>query len=208
MGTIIRAKLALKNWLYAHDTFIKRGRRQRMLDMIRLLDLPDNCRVIDLGGMGYVWELFENNFDVTLVNLPGGNPTKVIDSKRFTCVTGDACELADKYADNSFDLAFSNSVIEHVGDEIRQQQFAGEIRRLAKAYWVQTPSIRFPIEIHTWSPLFWQRRKLMGKELRLSEDLCVLSRSRMQEIFPDGQVYVERLLGFEKSYTMYRSITG
>lgn len=208
MGSIIRAKLALKKWLYANDTFIKRGRRQRMLDMIRLLGLPENCRVIDLGGMGYVWDLFDNDFDVTLVNLPGGNPTEAIDSKRFNCVTADGCDLSKEYEDNSFDLAFSNSVIEHVGNETRQQQFAGEIRRLAKAYWVQTPSIRFPIEIHTWYPLLWQRRKLMGKELRLSEDLCVLSRSRMQEIFPDGQVYVERLMGFEKSYTMYRSITG
>ena len=208
MGSIIRAKLALKKWLYAHDTFTKRGRRQRMLDMIRLLDLPEKCRVIDLGGMGYVWELFENDFDVTLVNLPGGNPTAASDSKRFTCVEADGCDLSKEYEDNSFDLAFSNSVIEHVGEEDRQLQFANEVRRLAKAYWVQTPSIRFPIEIHTWHPLLWQRRKLMGKELRLSEDLCVLSRSRMQEIFPDGQVYVERLLGFEKSYSMYRPITG
>lgn len=202
---LFAARLALKDWLYSHDTIIKRGRTQRMLDMIQLLNLPEKCRVIDLGGMGYVWELFDHDFDITLVNLPDGNPTAEFDSNRFTCVTGDACDLANQFADNSFDLAFSNSVIEHVGDETRQQQFANEIKRLAKAYWVQTPSSKFPFEIHTGKPLYWQRRKLMGKELRLSPHLCVLTRRQMKDLFTDGQVYTEKLLGFEKSYTMYRT---
>jgi len=54
----------------------------------------------------------------------------------------------------SFDAVYSNSTIEHVGDESRQALFAAAVRRLAPAYWVQTPSSHFPIEIHTGVSLY------------------------------------------------------
>jgi 2-polyprenyl-3-methyl-5-hydroxy-6-metoxy-1,4-benzoquinol methylase len=55
-------------------------------------------------------------------------------------------------AARSFDIVFSNSVIEHVGDAESQQQFAHEIARVGRAYWVQTPNRRFPVEPHLLTP--------------------------------------------------------
>ncbi|NJK36721.1 MAG: class I SAM-dependent methyltransferase [Oscillatoriales cyanobacterium RM1_1_9] len=43
---------------------------------------------------------------------------------------GDACEVLD-FSDNSFDLVFSNSVIEHVGSLERQTVFAQNVQRLS-----------------------------------------------------------------------------
>lgn len=74
------------------------------------------------------------------------------------------------FQNNSFDIVFRNSVIEHVtipkdriwrlysGNEFRrrslvhQKEFADEIRRVGKGYWVQSPYKYFPVESHTWLP--------------------------------------------------------
>jgi SAM-dependent methyltransferase len=66
-------------------------------------------------------------------------------------VQGDACALP--FADDAFDLYFSNAVIEHVGGEERQQAFVGEAVRVARRAFVTTPNRWFPLEVHTRLPL-------------------------------------------------------
>jgi hypothetical protein len=189
-------------------------RRRRMLDMIELVGLQPGARIVDLGGQPEMWETVENEYHVTLVNLPEAIAPN---ARRpgFAYVAQDACDLKDTFDDRSFDFAFSNSTIEHVGDESRQEQFAREIRRLAPAYWVQTPSSRFPLEVHTWVPFYWQlplpaRNRLMRRWKRrlprwsiMVEETRVLTLQRMKDLFPDARCYVERLLGLEKSYSLY-----
>ncbi len=57
------------------------------------------------------------------------------------------------FGDREFDIAFSNSVIEHVPPEL-QAAFAAEVSRVADRYFVQTPNRYFPIEPHYQLPLF------------------------------------------------------
>ena len=61
----------------------------------------------------------------------------------FHVIEGDACSV-EQFGDRSFDLVFSNSVIEHVGPPAKQAEFAHEVLRLGRSYWVQTPSKWFP----------------------------------------------------------------
>lgn len=197
---IKRARRALRRWAYAHDTPISRARTGRMLEMVRVLGLPADARIIDLGGTEYLWRLFDHQFEVTLVNIrkPGRNSQS---KRNFIRVEADACDLHE-IEDQSFDLAFSNSVIEHVGDERRQAMFASEVRRIGRSYWVQTPSSRALIEAHSGIPLYWKLPSaLHGYSER--RDLRVLTLERMQTLFPASSVFRETLLGLEKSYAVY-----
>jgi SAM-dependent methyltransferase len=66
-------------------------------------------------------------------------------------VSGDACALP--FADQSFDVVFSNAVIEHVGDVERQRQFVAEALRVGSRVFLTTPNRWFPLEVHTRLPL-------------------------------------------------------
>jgi SAM-dependent methyltransferase len=66
-------------------------------------------------------------------------------------VTGDACALP--FPDHSFDVVFSNAVIEHVGDVERQRLFVAEALRVGRRVFLTTPNRWFPIELHTRLPL-------------------------------------------------------
>jgi SAM-dependent methyltransferase len=66
-------------------------------------------------------------------------------------VQGDACALP--FEDGSFDVVFSNAVIEHVGDRERQRLFVSEALRVGRRVFVTTPNRWFPIEVHTKLPL-------------------------------------------------------
>jgi SAM-dependent methyltransferase len=65
-------------------------------------------------------------------------------------VQGDA--LALPFDDGSFDIVFSNAVIEHVGGRDRQEAFVREALRVAPRAFVTTPNRWFPLEVHTRLP--------------------------------------------------------
>jgi len=57
------------------------------------------------------------------------------------------------FEDGSFDIGFSNAVVEHVaGGREGQRQFVHELCRVAKRVFVTTPNRWFPIEVHTLRP--------------------------------------------------------
>ncbi len=135
---------------------------------------------------------------------------------------GDGCHLP--FEDQSFDIVFSNSVIEHVGSWENQKLFAKEILRVGKKVWVQTPARECPIEPHYLAPFVhymsprWQKRWLrhltpwgwMEKPDQNAVDQMVettrlLTRREMEELFPRCQIIEEKLLGFlPKSHVVLR----
>jgi hypothetical protein len=194
------------------------ARRRRMESLIRIMEIKPRTRVLDLGGSPSIWEHVSVPLDVTILNLPGGIPS--FDEAPgvgtsihvFHHVEGDACNV-QQFPDRSFDLAFSNSVIEHVGPEEKQKEFAREVVRLGKSYWVQTPSPWFPIEAHSGIPFYWfyperLRKWLLRRSKKTLPDWWteyiattrVLSHRRMAELFPNARIRTEFFFGIPKSY--------
>jgi hypothetical protein len=192
------------------------ARRNRIEQMLSITGIKKGMSVLDLGGTASFWSYpFVPSLDITVLNLPGTIKTATDSHHRFQYIEGDACNMA-VIADQSFDFVFSNSVIEHVGGPERRAAFAREARRIGKAYWVQTPSIWFPIEAHTGMPLWWfypqALRKLIIKRWRevlpawtdMVEGTTVLKKGEIVRLFPGATILVERISGIPKSYTAFK----
>src|SRR5207253_6980033 len=105
-----------------------------------------SCKsVIDLGGSPATWAGLTFPERITIVNMKGLAPDTALDG-RSHYVRADA--LLTPFPVQVFDLAFANSVIEHVGDTKQQETFASEMLRLGKRVYCQTPNRWFPVEPH------------------------------------------------------------
>ena len=76
------------------------------------------------------------------------------------------------FPDGSFDIVWSNAVLEHVGTADarieRQTLFLSEIRRVARRAFITTPNRWFPVEIHTRTPfLHWLPKRVFDAHLNL-----------------------------------------
>jgi hypothetical protein len=194
-------------------------RRRRIRRFWRDCRVGENTSVIDIGGTMYFWNLARSlglamPRQIVIVN-PRVKATSIHPTGAIL-MNGDARDLRGFQA-RQFDIAFSNSVIEHLGDREGQQKMASELRRVAKIYWVQTPHPHFPVEPHYlfpaihWFPKHWQRRivpltlwnilkKPSDAEIsaRIAE-LRLVGQRELGELFPDARLTVERFLGWPKS---------
>jgi hypothetical protein len=195
-----------------------RARAQRWRLVAELFpDLAD-LRVVDLGGTAESWQRAPvQPKHVTVVNLTEpGEPASWI-----TTVLADACDpygpIEEATGATSFDLVFSNSLLEHVGGHARRVDVANAVRTLAPRYWVQTPYRYFPMEPHWLFPGMQflpaaVRARIAASwplahsgagslEQAMSQVLLteLLSVTEMRSYFPDAQVIHERFLGLTKS---------
>jgi SAM-dependent methyltransferase len=108
-------------------------------------------------------------------------------------VQGDACALP--FDDASFDVVFSNAVIEHVGDRDRQRAFVSEAIRVGRRVFVTTPNRRFPIEVHTrlpfvhWLPDALSRPVYRAAGKEIGSEVELLTRRSLAALFP-GRVRI------------------
>lgn len=180
-------------------------------------------RILDIGGTRSYWDALAplwqgRDWEITTVNL--GDEAQ--DDGPFRIRPGNACAMPE-FADNAFDLVHSNSVIEHVGQWPQMAAMAGEVRRLAPHYYLQTPNLWFPIEPHYRSLFFAlypeasRARKLMKRRYGFRgpyasfadaiadvQTVNLLDARGLTTLFPDGKLVRETFFGFTKSLTVIR----
>ena len=110
------------------------------------------------------------------------------------------------FADNEFDIGFSNAVVEHVGTREQQRQFVAEMLRTCRIVHMSTPNAWFPVDPHTLLPfVHWLPRTLRHPILRATRNerwasenaLNPLSTRAFKGLFPAGlelRVIHQRLL--------------
>jgi hypothetical protein len=190
--------------------------RARRWDLLHE-SFPDieSMSVIDLGGRTGMWLRAPfRPATMHIVNLQAP-PAEIPDWMRVD--QGDACALSDEVLGGSYDLVFSNSVLEHVGGHAQRARFAANVHALAPRHWVQTPYRYFPVEPHWLFPGFQflplsMRAEISRKwplvhfppESRASNvrrvmEVELLSRTEMRAYFPDSRILAEKAMGLTKS---------
>jgi len=193
-------------------------RQRRMKAFINQLKPGKDDRILDVGGYPEFWAGSGIESFVTILNL---HPTTSPSNDKISTVVGDGTDL--KYDDDSFDIVFSNSVIEHVGTFERQRRLASECERVGKRLWIQTPARSFPVEPHFLTPFIhyfpksWRKKMLRnctvwGWLVRPSakqiedalDEIRLLSDREMKVLFPGCTIERERIFGLTKSYIAVR----
>lgn len=196
-----------------------RGRQRRFAAFLEWLGpVARPVTVLDVGGDENYWRSVgrssAHGLSLTIVNLTSGVATL----PDTTMHVGDARQMPE-FADQSFDIVFSNSVIEHLGSTADQQRMSDEVRRIGRRYWVQTPNKWFPIEPHFLFPGFaWlprQTRIAIASRWRAGwysapgnpelaaarvDEIRLLTRREFAALFPGAELRTERTLGLAKSF--------
>jgi hypothetical protein len=188
----------------------------------------ENDKILDLGGgngrhfasisahRSNVWVADISHAALEEAKQQGFNTLAIEENERLP------------FPDQFFDVVFCSSAIEHAtipknrlisvrtNEGFRraafQQQiaFAGEIDRVGRRYFVQTPHRYFPIETHTWLPVLvvFLPRTLQIRLIdfmnswwpkKTRPDWNLLTRAQMRQLFPDARIVTERWLGVPKS---------
>lgn len=202
------------------ETSLAHRFRKRRFEWLaeRLAPLPRPVRILDVGGTEIFWKRMafgaDGEADVTLLNVYEQQPSLPF----VHSVAGDARDMSG-FRDGEFDLAFSNSVIEHLGLFRDQMLMAREIRRVGRRFFVQTPNRFFPLEPHSLLPFFqflpkrtaaaligarrtgWiPRAQNRADALVEAESLRLLDRRELELLFPGAEILEEKLGPLVKSF--------
>ncbi|HZO99110.1 MAG TPA: methyltransferase domain-containing protein [Terriglobia bacterium] len=193
--------------------------RTKKFDLLLSLFRPQpEDRVLDIGASGKVFLRYtlEDIYPYSERIVGGGYDLHEVQSARQyyprACYAAfDGCALP--FPDKSFDLVFSNAVIEHILGEGRQQLFAQEVMRVGKSWFVTTPNYWYPFESHYHLPFIQflprelQRHynRLLGTHIPRGQvqELALLSARGLQRLFPTGRIARVRVTFWPETLVAY-----
>jgi len=175
-------------------------------------------RVLDVGASGEVFlrYTFEDVYPFPERIVAGGaTVNEILSTRQFypqpQYAVFDGCALP--FPDKSFDLGFSNAVIEHILGDGRQEKFAKEIMRVSKSWFVTTPNYWYPFESHYHLPLIQfmprplerQYNRLLGSHIPKGQvqDLGLLSARELRRLFPSSEIRKVRVTFWPETLVAY-----
>lgn len=202
---------------------LRQKRFQLLVDMVN--EFPTTVNILDVGGTQDYWTMMANGspflekIKVTLLNLHHQETTM----ENFSSVAGDARAMP-QFSNKQFDIVYSNSTIEHVGNYTDQKRMASEVTRVGRQFYIQTPNRYFPIEPHFVFPFFqflpiniriWlvQNYKLgwfpkipdYQKASAEVKSIRLMTKTEVQALFPGAAIFEEKYFGLTKSFVAHSS---
>ena len=193
--------------------------------------------ILDLGGEdgAYISQLLPFKTNVYIADINAKKLKRSAQKGYKTIQLNEAGKIPVE--DGYFDIIFCSSVIEHVTVDKkdiksiqtnrefrdvafkRQKKLAGEIERVGKRYFVQTPYKYFPLESHSRLPfiLVLLPRKVQIKIIkffrkfwfaRTIPDWNLLTVKDMKFLFPGAKIIKERAFFFTKSLMAIKARMG
>jgi len=215
-------KYLLKNANQNNPDSISNMQRQKRFNVFVEFSKQFNSpvKIIDIGGSDYYWknllEKMPGGLKVTILNVEKQKP-----EAGFEYICHDARNL-DFIRDKEYDIVYSNSMIEHLEDFDSQKNLAGEIMRIGKKYFVQTPNFYFPVEPHFLFPFFqflpenikvklamkhnlgwYQKQSNLQDAEKLVNSIRLLKKNELLALFPDGIILKEKYFMFTKSFIIH-----
>jgi ubiquinone/menaquinone biosynthesis C-methylase UbiE len=195
-----------------------RSRTKKFDLLLNLFKSRAEDQVLDIGASGEVFlrYTFEDVYPYPEKIVAGGYELHEVTSARHyypkpVYAVFDGCSLP--FPDKSFDLVFSNAVIEHILGPGRQEQFAREIMRVGKSWFVTTPNYWYPFESHYHlpfiqfmpRPLQREYNRLLGTHIPKGEtqELGLLSAPQLQRLFPTSRIAKVRVTFWPETLVAY-----
>jgi SAM-dependent methyltransferase len=147
------------------------NRERKWAQFLALIEPKPGLRILDVGytekehqtADNYLEKHYPYPGDITALGVD--EPVEF--SKRYPKVRAIKYDGTNfPFEDKSFDITWSNAVIEHVGDAAAQTKFLSEIVRVSQLAFVTTPNRYFPLEVHTRLPfLHWLPKPVFDRIL-------------------------------------------
>ena len=185
-------------------------RSRRMQAFVDMFHVNTETRILDVGGTPFNWSLVTVQPQITFLNI---RPSS---GRSISQLVANGCFLP--FADNEFDIVYSNSVIEHLFSIENQRKFAVECSRVGQQLYIQTPNYNFWLEPHWLAPCFhWLPKSVQRRFARnftgrgilarpskeecdhLIDELRLLTEGELKALFSDSTIYYEHFLGSTKS---------
>ncbi len=214
------------------------SRRKRSMLFRSYFDLKPGVTILDLGG----WDGSHINHvvhgtgvqpqDVCVADISEQAVHKAQTDFGFKPVVLQESDVLP-FKSQQFDIVFCSSVLEHVtlsktdcwaersGNRFgrlarsAQANFAAEIQRVSRGYFVQVPYRNFIFETHTWLPFFYHLpREVQVPLMRATNrfwikqsmpDFYLPSTADMKSYFPQADLEFEKLAGLTKSLIAIKS---
>jgi SAM-dependent methyltransferase len=215
------------------NTVRERFHNKRANLFLSLMKPKDGVSILDMGGgtgdfLARIQKRVKGKFIVAEIEDFFSPSVKKYGFEFILIKEGEPLPFRDK----EFDIVISNSVIEHVTlpkvacmtkmqqskwlyeSFQSQKNYANEIHRIGKSWFVQTPHKNFPIEMHTWLPFvnFLNHNKTISLVKMTDKfwikkcgyvDWNLLGNNEMKELFPEANILIEHLWGLPKSTIAY-----
>lgn len=184
------------------------------------LSFDSNTKILDVGFNDYEYSSVDNYLEkkypfkqnITALGVDGkDNFQKKYPLVNVVLYDGKTFPFEDK----SFNICWSNAVIEHVGDFNAQLFFISEMKRVSKNVIFSTPNKHFPIEIHTRTPLlhllpkslFDKYLNFIGKKWAAGNYMNLLTKRNIVNLLKKANVsnYIitgNKLFGFSIDYVV------